>query len=204
MKKQLFALVMLVLIPVVAVYSGGSTLYPWPTNWSFYGLASWSMPLVASGTSLPADANAHPGDLFINTATAAAPTLWRRGASTWVLMSGASSGSGVSSHSALTQLDFASSGHTGFAAAATLTAHMAEQTNPHGASMTLREKLTVGSGTADAEVYRLATGVIGIASYGHILPLTATPTSPATGTLWYDSNTNKAKIYDGAAWQALW
>jgi hypothetical protein len=206
MKKQLLALVMLVLVPVAALYSGGSALYPWPSDYSFYGLASWSQPLISSGTALPADANAYPGDVFILTATPTAPTLWRRGASTWHLMSGASSGGGVSTHSLLVGLAFADSGHTGFAAEATLTAHLIDQTDPHGATMTVSQGITVGSGTQDAQVYRVSSGVVGIASYGLILPNTSTPTAPiATGTLWYDGNApNRMKVYDGTAWQSLW
>lgn len=165
MKKQLFALFILLLVPLVAAYSGGSTLYPWPSDFSFYGLASWSQPLVASGTALPADANAHPGDLFINTATSTAPTLWRRGTTTWHLMSGAStSGDGVSTHSLLIGLSFADSGHTGFNSAASHTLHLEDQTDPHGASMTVSEKVTIGSGTPDCDIYRVATGVIGLAT----------------------------------------
>lgn len=203
MKKQLFALFLLLFVPIAAVYSGGSTLYPWPTDWSFTGIASWSQPLVASGTALPADANAHPGDIFILTATPTAPTLWRRGASTWHLMSGASTG-GVSTHSLLLGLSFADSGHTGFNSAASHTLHVEGQTDPHGASMTVSQGITVGSGTADARIYRAAAGVVGIATYVLFLPDLATPTSPATGTGWYDANVNKMKVFDGSTWQNCW
>jgi hypothetical protein len=54
-------------------------------------------------------------------------------------------------------------------------------------------------------VYRFATGTVGIASYAYLTPITATPTGDiATGTLWYDANVNKLKVYDGANWQGLW
>jgi hypothetical protein len=202
MKKTLFAFFVLLLLPLSA-FAGGSTLYPWLTDYSFTGVSSWSQPLIASGTALPADANAHPGDLFINTATSTAPTLWRRGATTWHLMSGASDG-GVSTHSLLLGLAFADSGHTGFNSAASHTLHIEDQIDPHGASMTVSEGITVGSGTADARVYRSAAGVVGIATYVLFLPDLATPTSPATGTGWYDGNTNKMRVFDGTTWQNCW
>lgn len=41
---------------------------------------------------------------------------------------------------------------------------------------------------------------------GIVPPSTATPTSPATGTLWMDGNQTppKIKAWDGTSWNALW
>lgn len=189
-------------------------MQPWPTDWSGYGLASWSQPLIASGGVLPPIASAFNGELFFNVATAGSPQLYRKATSSWELAAGGGTGSGVSTHSALTQLDFASAGHTDFASSGALlsfiatpafNAHVASQTNPHGASMTVTESISIGSGTEDCYISRLKTGTILLASWTCIPPEIATPTDPATGTLWYDGNApNKLKCYDGSVWQSVW
>lgn len=219
MNRKIQSFALLVLISFVIVYqafAGGSTLYPWPTDFSFTGLASWSQPLFASGTSLPSDGDARTGEIFVNLATAGQPSLWRKGASSWEQMSGTSSGGGdgVATHSLLEGLDFASAGHTGFAstgslldfaASSTVSNHLADQTDPHGASMSVSTSIAVGSGTEDAYVARGGTGTVDIASYARIVPFTATPTGDlATGTLWYDQNLNKLRCWDGSAWNGLW
>lgn len=89
-----------------------------PSEWSLRGLASWSQPLTASGAALPGLASFIPGDLFMTYGTGmASPTLYRlaSGAAsiTWEVV-GDGGSAGVTDHSALSELDFASSGHTGF------------------------------------------------------------------------------------------
>jgi hypothetical protein len=138
----------------------------------------------------------------------------------WAAASGTT---GVASHSLLTELDFASSGHTGFAseaalaglqpvasmsdyaAAASLTAHASDQVDPHGATQTISVSLQVGSGTPDLTIDRPSSGTMRIASYVVLVPEIATPTDAlATGTLWYDGNVGKLRCYDGSAWNNLW
>lgn len=82
--------------------------------------------------------------------------------------------------------------------------HIASYSDPHGATMTVSVSLTIGSGTADTSIERVGTGTIAIGSYTQIIPNVATPTYLATGSLWYDSNENKLKCYDGSAWKSLW
>jgi hypothetical protein len=50
------------------------------------------------------------------------------------------------------------------------------------------------------------SGLKAFASGTAMLPSTATPTTPATGTLWMDGNLTppKMKCFDGTAWNALW
>ena len=55
----------------------GSDLYPSNFGRSWSGIASWSQPRIASGTSLPPVASASVGDLFIDYSIATSPTLYR-------------------------------------------------------------------------------------------------------------------------------
>lgn len=198
---------------------GGSTTYPWPTNWSLGGLASWSQPLIASGAALPATSAADTGDLFI-TVDGATATLYRMQGGAWATMSSGTGGSGgTTDHAAPSNLGYAAAGHTGFASStsitdvraeaatvsASLTSHIADTTDPHGATETITSSILVGSGTQDTYLERSGTGTMTLASYARILPTTATPTDiVASGTLWYDANVGALKCYDGSTWHALW
>lgn len=113
------------------LFSAGSELYPWPTDWSPGKLASWSQPLIASGTALPPVASASIGDLFFihNDEWGTAPlnfdsvlyirrdihTAWNGNPiiSTWTVLTGGSGG--TTDHSGLTNLAFDDAAHTGFA-----------------------------------------------------------------------------------------
>lgn len=164
-----------------------SELYPPPTNWSLGGVSSWSQPLIASGAALPAVASGAEGDLFI-LADVASWTTYRHDGSGWVQQVASGSGGGGGD---VTQAEF--------------DAHVASATDPHTATMTVTSTFTIGSGTADTAITRNGTDTIGLASYVVIIPNAATPTAVvATGTIWYDSNTNKARCYDGSAWNDLW
>ena len=90
-------------------------------------------------------------------------------------------------------------GLTDAASTTALTDHTSDQSDPHGASMTVSESITVGSST-DVYISRLATGVCKIASFINIPPELATPTDPATGTVWCDENTNQLRWYNGTSW----
>lgn len=219
MRKNILLVVLILAIalsirvsgPSLAV-TGSGTLYPWPTFWSPGDVASWSQPLIASGAALPSVGSASVGDLFLKF-DAASGTLYRHSGTAWVPAGGGAGGGGTD-HSALTKLDYANAGHTGFAdatstnaIAASLTAHLASSTDPHGATETITSSLIVGSGTADTDIYRAGTGTVGIASYVAIPEVTATPTSLATGvmTLWNDPNTGKLRVRDGSGtWHNLW
>lgn len=107
---------------VKIVMAAGSTMYPWPTDWSPGSLASWSQPLIASGSALPSPAIASTGDLIFlydEPRTATGSGIWRRdtvdSVATWVQVGGPATDQGVKNHSGLTELDYNSSGHTGFA-----------------------------------------------------------------------------------------
>jgi hypothetical protein len=64
--------------------------------------------------------------------------------------------------------------------------------------MTVTEKITVGSGTYDVDIYRSGTGTICIASYLALPWEVATP-AVASGfmTIWADPNTGKLRIFNG-------
>lgn len=56
-----------------------------------------------------------------------------------------------------------------------------------------------------ADFARKAATAINSILRGNIYPVSPTPPSdPQPGQGWYDSATNKAKVWDGSAWQALW
>lgn len=202
--KMLLYVAALFCVACVQTWGAGSVTYPWPTNWSLGGLASWSQPLIASGTVLPSAGNGSAGDLYI-LIDGATMTWYRHDGSDFKAMAGGSGGGGTTDHSALTNLAYADAGHTGFASTTTVTDHMADTTDPHGATPEFSGGLVLGAGTPDATITRTATSTLTLASYTVIAPTAATPTATiATGTLWYDSNVNKLKCYDGSAWQALW
>lgn len=202
--KMLLYVAILFCVACVQTWGAGSVTYPWPTNWSLGGLASWSQPLVASGTVLPSAGNGSAGDLYI-LIDGATMTWYRHDGSDFKTMAGGSGGGGTTDHAALTHLAYADAGHTGFASTTTVTNHMADTTDPHGATPEFSGGLILGSGTPDATITRTATSTLTLASYTVLVPTAATPTATiATGTLWYDSNVNKLKCYDGSAWQALW
>lgn len=156
-----------------------------PANLSIKGIADWAIigGHISSGTgALPVAGAA--GERYTDLSTPTAPVEYRSDGSAWQTISGGGIDDGT---------------------AASLSAHIADQDDPHGASMTVSEYIAVGTGAAeDAYISRLATGVVLIASFVVIPPETATPTSPATFTVWGDANTNKLRCYDGSAWKDLW
>lgn len=150
--------------------------YPLPSL-SPYDLAVWTINggFIASGTAEPTAAT-EEGRLYVDTATPTKPILYRYTDGDWAVISG-----GASKHSELEELDYDSSGHTGFASAQDLAsftfgqlnetpttlagygivdaateiglaAHIASQTDPHGAEMTVTESITIGTGAPTAYI----------------------------------------------------
>jgi len=219
------------MVAVVALAAAATAATP-PANLSLKGIADWAIVggHISSGTGvLPAVGAV--GERYVDLSTPTAPIEYRSDGSNWRMISGGG-GSGTSDHAGLLNLDFAGSGHTGFAASsdlddyqpvasmagylvdadldpyaldASVTEHINDQIDPHGATMTVSEVLNIGDGTeTDTYIERYATSTAMIASYVLIPPTAATPTATiATGTLWYDSNENKLKVYTGAAWESL-
>ena len=209
MHKIKAIILLAILLIALPAYTQNATQ---PTNLSLSGIADWTITgqFIASGTATPSYA-ADEGELYVDVSTATTPVLWRHDGSEWREIAGGSGGSGTSNHSELNQLGYAESGHVGFVASQTLITleektdnHIASGTDPHGSDMTLTGTLTLGT-NIDTYIGRIGTGTVRIASYTVIPPDIATPTAIlATGTLWYDSNVNKLKCYDGAAWNTLW
>lgn len=242
-EEKLFYAVFMIAAVVLADSAYGSTATV-PANLSPRGVAEWAIigGHVSSGTgALPAVGS--EGSRYVDLSTPTAPLEYLSVGGVWRAISG--TGGGTTDHSALSNLDYAGSGHTGFAASTdipnnasftladlseknfgsltdtpttiagygltdaasttALTDHTNDTSDPHGADMIVSGSITVGSGVGDAYTYRVATGVVGIASYACIIPQAATPSATiATGTLWYDSNVNKLKCYDGSVWNDLW
>ena len=167
--QALVALPLLAIIIAIATSQASAGIYSWPTNWSLGGIASWSQPLIASGTTLPNDASGTAGDLFMLDDTAS---------QTWYRHNG----------SGFAQIRDA-------ATLASLGVHVADSTDPHGQTTTFSNGVNLGAGTPDAYVSRLATGMVQIATWAVITPSTASPTSPATGTMWNDPAAG-IKIWD--------
>lgn len=158
-----------------------------PANLSIKGVADWAIigGHISSGTGALPAAGAE-GERYVDLSTPTAPVEYRSDGNAWQAISG-----GGSSDE--------------YALDASLTAHINDQNDPHGATMTVSEALNIGDGTeTDTYIERYATSTAMIASYVLIPPTAATPTATiATGTLWYDSNENKLKVYTGSEWAAL-
>lgn len=147
----------LIVLSFVLVATLGISLfaqsYSVPSPISAYDVAVWANRggFIASGSAVPS-AVASEGALYIDNTVATQPILYRYGSGSWAVVAGGGSG-GVSTHSQLLGLDFADSGHTGFASEAALDEHIADQIDPHGASMTVSQEITIGDPTATQTVY---------------------------------------------------
>jgi hypothetical protein len=194
MKKVLFA-VFLVLVCALASMSAD------PDDQSSWGLIRWLelSGQIASGSGMPAVATA--GSRFVDWATPTAPIEYISTGGAWIAISGSGSG-GTSTHSSLIGLDFAGSGHTGFASEVAVASHIALYQDPHGATQTITQGLVLGSGTPDTFFYRSATYTMLIASFAALPVVTATPTGTvATGTLWMGTAT--LYLYVNGAWSVV-
>lgn len=192
----------LVILSLVLAATIGISLfaqsYPVPSPISAYDVAVWANRggFIASGTAAPS-AVASEGALYIDNTVATQPTFYRYGSGAWQLVSGGGGGSGVATHSLLAGLDFASSGHTGFASETALTDHTSDQADPHGASMSISEELLIGdpAATYTVSITVPSAGLLQIASNVSILvnPLYADNAAAisgglATGTLYHDAS----------------
>ena len=123
--KQRNNLILLTVVMTLIVGLVFSQSYPLPTHMSPYDIANWVIRSghIASGTATPPTSSVQPGCLYVDESIATQPQLWRYSGSNWYLISG-----GTRKHSELQQLDYASSGHTGFAASSQI---------PNNASFTL-------------------------------------------------------------------
>lgn len=196
-KKRNNLILSLVLIAASIAFAAFGQSYSVPSPISAYDVAAWANRggFIASGTAAPS-AVASEGALYIDNTIATQPTFYRYGSGAWQLVSGGG-GSGVSTHSLLLGLDFASSGHTGFASETALTDHVADQEDPHGASMSISEELLIGdpAATYTVGITVPAAGLMQIASNVSIIanPLYADNAAAitgglATGTLYHDAS----------------
>lgn len=154
--------------------------YTLPTDLSPYGVASWVIEAgnIASDSAAPT-LDAATGALYVDISTPTSPLLYRFDGSAWRAISGAGSGED-------------------------LAAHIASQTDPHGATMAVTLELTIGSGTADAELYSIGDETLKIASYV-ALPFDVEPSSVASEniTLWADDASKTLQLHDGTEWHNL-
>jgi hypothetical protein len=171
--------------------------YGVPSPISAYDVAAWANRggFIASGSAVPS-AVASEGALYIDNTAATQPVLYRYGSGSWAVVAGGGSG-GVSTHSQLLGLSFAESGHTGFASESALNDHIADQIDPHGATMTVSQELTIGDPTATDSacidspatgVVRIASNVAIVANPEHADNAAAITAGLATGTLYHDAS----------------
>lgn len=153
--------------------------YSVPSPLSPYDLAIWANRggFIASGSAIPTEP-AQIGALYVNDDDPDEPKMYRYGAAGWSLVAG---GGGVSTHSQLLGLDFATSGHTGFASESAINEHIADQIDPHGATMTVSQEITIGDPEASATVF-LDNPASGVARIAGKLIITDELT-PASGTI---------------------
>jgi len=198
MNKQRNNLILsLVLIAASLAIASFGQSYSVPSPISAYDVAVWANKggFIASGSAAPS-AVASEGALYIDNTIATQPTFYRYGGGAWQLVSGGG-GSGVSTHSLLLGLDFASSGHTGFASETAINDHIADQEDPHGATMSVSEELLIGdpAATYTGSINLLSSGVVQIASNVAIVAnpehadnAAAITAGLATGTLYHDAS----------------
>lgn len=180
--------------------------YSVPSPLSPYDLAIWANRggFIASGSAIPTEP-AQIGALYVNDDDPNEPKMYRYGSAGWALVAG---GGGVSTHSQLLGLDFAESGHTGFASESALNEHIATQTDPHGATMTVSQELTIGdpAATQTVSITAPSAGVARAASYTQLVSVSAAPTSALASdviTFWGDSASDTLMIHNGNSWQNL-
>lgn len=209
MNKQRNNLILsLALIAASLAFAAFGQSYPVPSPISAYDVAVWTNRggFIASGTAAPSVV-ASEGALYIDNTIATQPTFYRYGGGAWQLVSGGG-GSGVSTHSLLLGLDFASSGHTGFASETAINDHIADQADPHGASMSISEELLIGdpAATYTVSITAPSAGVARVASYAQLVSVSTEPTSALASdviTFWGDSASDTLMIHNGNSWQNL-
>jgi len=203
MKKSNNNLIAILFVFAVVAGISFSQSYPLPSL-SPKDLAEWAIRggHIASGTDYPtATSGIDVGALYVDTSVATAPMLYRFDGFAWQLMGGGGSGGGgVATHSLLFGLSFSDSGHTGFNSAASFTEHTETVVNPHGASMTVEESITVGdsAATPTATIDNPADGAIRIASFAVLIPLSGLP-GVASGGICFLENEG-FYFCDGATW----
>lgn len=207
-KKRNNLILSLVLIAASLAFAAFGQSYSVPSPISAYDVAVWANRggFIASGTAAPSAA-ASEGALYIDNAVATQPTLYRYGSGAWaVVAGGGGGGSGVSTHSQLLGLSFAESGHTGFASEPALNDHIADQIDPHGASMTISQEVIIGDPEATQTVYidSPAAGIARIASYIQLVYENAAPiVSSSAVTIWADNASKTVYFHNGSDWTNL-
>jgi hypothetical protein len=95
-------------------------------------------------------------------------------------------GGGTTNHALLSNLSYATSGHTGFASSADLTSHTGNTSNPHS---TTRAQLGAAGSGANSDITSLegVTGIITVGGKKHTRSST-TPTTPTIGDTWEELN----------------
>ncbi len=89
---------------------------------------------------------------------------------------------------------------------ASLADHIADNYDPHGATMTISETLTVGVGSPTVTIDNPSEGVARVASYAQLVSVSAAPTSALASdviTFWGDSASDTLMIHNGNSWQNL-
>lgn len=178
--NSLLTLLVAFIVTISVVF--GQT-YNYPSRFSGYDVAEWNMRggHIASGTFSPTSV-ASEGALFYDISTPSVPILYRYSSSGWSL----AGGSGGESASLSIELE----------------EHIADQIDPHGATMTVSQSVTIGSGTPDAFVEYNGTGTVLISSYTQFPFETTGPETISSDaiTLWADPASDTLRLHDGSEW----
>lgn len=159
--------------------------YTVPSPISSRDVAVWANRggFIASGTAAPS-AVASDGALYVDTAIATAPTLYRYASGAWAII--------------------AAGGNSD-----ALNAHIASHTDPHGATMTVSQEIAIGDPEATQTAYidSPSAGVVRIASYIQLVYDNTMPTSALSSsaiTLWADNASKCAMLHNGSSWTNLY
>jgi hypothetical protein len=169
--------------------AGAFAAHDGPKEWSLRGLASWSQPLTASGSSLPGIASFTVGDFFLKWEEATTTTeLYRLSSGTatitWNIVGGASGGgappAGVSTDTLVAYIATETSDRiAGDAAIATvaqdLSSHVASSTDPHGDHLSAGDiRIGGGAGGGSGHIDGRFFDPLAIASQGAVVVASAT------------------------------
>ena len=156
--------------------------YTVPSPISSRDVAVWANRggFIASGTAAPS-AVASDGALYVDTTVATAPTLYRYASGAWAIV--------------------AAGGNSD-----ALNAHIASQTDPHGATMTVSQEINIGDPTATETAYidSPSDGIARIASYIQLVYADSEPeTSSSSATIWADNASKTVYFHNGSDWTNL-
>lgn len=211
--KKVVALVLSML--VCAAIHAQSALYPFPASWSYEAVASYSQPRISFASSLPSVSLASAGDLIFIIEDGS-PILYRSDGAEWQAVAGGGDASGTASPPAW--MTTATEAYSVPQYVASEDAWISRPLIGFGYSDPLAATCPAYIDTTTGAFFVLAASTTASFTWVQVtVPASitvttptvreslATPTSPATGTLWMDGNVSpkRLKFWNGTAWTAL-